>query len=417
MDDDIIRILVTTDNHLGYREKDAVRNGDCFASFEEALKTAKSKSADMVLLAGDLFHENKPSRKTMHIAMEVLRQHCMGGDSVFMEVLNDQSEIFQANLGKVNYEDPFQAVSLPVFSIHGNHDDPTREHGSESLSALDLLAAPNLVNYFGKAEQVDDVEITPILLRKNNTLLAIYGLGAIRDERLNRMWNQKKIRFVRPSQEQGRDEMFNIFVLHQNRDYGRGSKNCIHESMIPEWMDLVIWGNEHECIPSVTESLVGTFRIYQPGSSVATSLGETENSITHPKHMGLIEIRSRKFRLTPIKFTQVRPFIYQDISLKSTKLNPEDPHIDEKIKKLLMDRVNEMIIEARESDTGVAFIENGAPDNQYRIKDPERVLIRLRVEHSGFPTLHTQRFGSEFMQEVCTHACTAMACNLSYVYT
>jgi hypothetical protein len=32
---------------------------------------------------------------------------------------------------------------------------------------------------------------------------------------------------------------FNIFTLHQNRDLGRGTKNCVHESMIPEWMDLV----------------------------------------------------------------------------------------------------------------------------------------------------------------------------------
>ena len=33
----------------------------------------------------------------------------------------------------------------------------------------------------------------------------------------------------------------------QNRDLGRGKKNCIHETMIPEWMDLVVWGHEHEC--------------------------------------------------------------------------------------------------------------------------------------------------------------------------
>ena len=30
--------------------------------------------------------------------------------------------------------------------------------------------------------------------------------------------------------------------------------------------DLVIWGNEHECQPRLTESLVGTYRIYQPGA-------------------------------------------------------------------------------------------------------------------------------------------------------
>ena len=27
---------------------------------------AKEKNADMVLIAGDMFHENKPSRRTLH---------------------------------------------------------------------------------------------------------------------------------------------------------------------------------------------------------------------------------------------------------------------------------------------------------------------------------------------------------------
>ena len=40
-------------------------------------------------------------------------------------------------------------------------------------------------------------------------------IGAVRDERLNRMWNLKKVKFVRPSEEQGKERFFNIFVLHQ----------------------------------------------------------------------------------------------------------------------------------------------------------------------------------------------------------
>lgn len=56
---------------------------------------------------------------------------------------------------------------------------------------------------------------------------------------------------------QGLGSVINIFVLHQNRDYGRGRKNCVHETMIPEWMDVVVWGNEHECVPSLVESLAG----------------------------------------------------------------------------------------------------------------------------------------------------------------
>lgn len=236
MDDEIVRFIVSTDNHLGYCDRDPVRCNDSFAAFEEVLRNAVSRNVDFVLLAGDLFHENKPTRKTMHATLELLRKYCLGPEPVYLEILNDQREIFKSS-NKVNYEDPFYSVKLPVFSIHGNHDDPSREGGTgEALAALDLLSISNLVNYFGKTETVDDVEITPILMQKGSTKVALYGIGAIRDERLNRMWNQKRVKFVRLSQEQGRDEFFNIFVIHQNRDYGRGKKNCIHESMIPEWI-------------------------------------------------------------------------------------------------------------------------------------------------------------------------------------
>lgn len=248
MDDEIIRIVVSTDNHLGYAERDPIRCNDSFAAFEEVLQTAQNFKADFVLLAGDMFHENKPSRRTLHCTMELLRSYCLGENPVYMEILNDQKEIFRTTMGRVNYEDPFQSIGLPVFAIHGNHDDPSREGGQgESLAALDLLAVTNLINYFGKSDKVEDVEITPILIRKGSTMLAIYGLGAMRDERLNRMWNQKKVKFVRLTEEQGRDMFFNVFVLHQNRDYGRGKKNCIHESMIPEWMGqctvcvMIVW--------------------------------------------------------------------------------------------------------------------------------------------------------------------------------
>jgi len=231
------KIIIATDNHLGFSERDPVRCDDSFAAFEEILFTARQKGADFIILAGDLFHENKPSRRTLFIAMELLRKYCLGDDPIETEILNDQSDIFKSNHGSVNYQDPFQAVCLPIYAIHGNHDDPTRDGGhGESLAALDLLAVNNIVNYFGKSDRVDDVEIVPILMRKGETYIAIYGLGAIRDDRLNRMWNMKKVKFVRPTLEQGRDKFFNIFVLHQNRDYGRGSKGCVHESMIPEWM-------------------------------------------------------------------------------------------------------------------------------------------------------------------------------------
>jgi predicted phosphodiesterase len=61
------------------------------------------------------------------------------------------------------------------------------------------------------------------------------------------MWTKQKVKFLRPTQEEGRDQFFNILVLHQNRAVGRGRRNAIYESMIPEWFDVVVWGHEHEC--------------------------------------------------------------------------------------------------------------------------------------------------------------------------
>ena len=46
-----------------------------------------------------------------------------------------------------NFENPNHNVGLPVFTIHGNHDDPA---GVDNLSAVDLLSSAGLVNYFGK---------------------------------------------------------------------------------------------------------------------------------------------------------------------------------------------------------------------------------------------------------------------------
>ena len=48
---------------------------------------------------------------------------------------------------------------------------------------------------------------------------------------------------------QGSD-WFSIFVLHQNRvEHGYGQKNAIKPEYLERFLDLVIWGHEHECIP------------------------------------------------------------------------------------------------------------------------------------------------------------------------
>ena len=57
-----LRLLIATDNHLGVYEDDEIRKHDSFVAFEEILQHAHRLKVDALLLGGDLFHDNKPSR-------------------------------------------------------------------------------------------------------------------------------------------------------------------------------------------------------------------------------------------------------------------------------------------------------------------------------------------------------------------
>jgi len=285
----------------------------------------------------------------------------------------------------------------------------------EALAPLDVLASARLVNYFGTQAKVDNIEIAPVLLRKGATRVALYGLGNVRDERLNRTWEAKKVKFLRPAEDDdadggakdGASKFFNVFVLHQNRDAGRGTKNCVHESMIPEWMDLVIWGHEHECRIDPRESATGTFRLTQPGSSVATSLvpGEAEQ-----KHVALMSIRGDSFKLEPLKLTAVRPFVHDDLVLGdvaslASGAAPEGQAGDAAaasetdVAAVLAEKVETLVRRALADAPAPRYA-----DQQFKLQDATKVLVRLRVDHTGFPKINAQRFGGSFVAKVANPA-------------
>ena len=55
---------------------------------------------------------------------------------------------------------------------------------------------------------------------------------------------------ARPAAVEERDTWFNLMAIHQNRlprGAGVTMKGYIKESLLPNCMDLVVWGHEHEC--------------------------------------------------------------------------------------------------------------------------------------------------------------------------
>ncbi|XP_029373121.1 double-strand break repair protein MRE11 isoform X2 [Echeneis naucrates] len=306
----------------------------------------------------------------------------MGDTPVHFNILSDQTVNFNTTqFPWVNYQDENLNISIPVFSIHGNHDDPT---GAEGLCALDLLVASGLVNHFGHSQSMERIQISPILMQKGNSKLALYGLGSIPDERLYRMFVNNQVTMLRPKEDQ--EEWFNLFTIHQNRSK-HGPTNYIPEQFLDDFLDLVVWGHEHECLIAPTRNEQQLFYVTQPGSSVATSLSPGEAT---KKHIGLLRVKGRKMNLQKIPLKTVRQFFIQDVVLASYKdrFTPDTPQVTKKVEELCYAKVEDMLDEAERERLGCPLT-------------PEKPLIRLRVDYSGgFETFNTSRFSQKFVDRV-----------------
>ncbi|KAJ1643863.1 meiotic recombination, partial [Coemansia asiatica] len=384
-----LSILVATDNHLGYLERDPIRGQDSFDAFSEILQLAQAYKVDMVLLGGDLFHDNKPSRKSLHQALSLFRKYCLGNKPVSVEYLSDPLVDFGSDFSNVNYEDPNINISLPVFSIHGNHDDPS---GHGNLSAMDMLAVSGLVNYFGKQTEVENIRVSPVLLRKGDTRLALYGLGNIRDERLHRTIARKHMTMCQPSEDT--DRWFNLMVLHQNRA-AHGPKNHIPEHFLSEFLDLVIWGHEHQCLVDPEYNHQRAFYVSQPGSSIATSLSPGE---AVAKHVALVKVNRRNFKIDKLRLKNVRPFVIEDVVLSQVQgLSPQSTEAE--IVEYLRGRVEKLIAHAQAIYN--EQLERGSEIIEPALGAQPKPLVRVRVDYTGgFESFHPQRFGLLFADRV-----------------
>ncbi|TGO65976.1 hypothetical protein BOTNAR_0071g00130 [Botryotinia narcissicola] len=390
---DTIRILIATDSHVGYAENDAVRKDDSWRSFDEVMRLAKDRDVDMVLLAGDLFHYSQPSRKAMYQVMRSLRMNCLGEKPCELELLSDANDIFDGSFNHVNYEDPDINVAIPVFSIHGNHDDPA---GDGNYCALDLLQASGLVNYFGRTPEADRIQIKPVLLQKGQTKLALYGMSNVRDERLYRTFRDGHVKWFKPGVQQ--KDWFNLMAVHQNH-HAHTETSYLPENFLPDFLDLVVWGHEHECLIDPTYNPEKSFHVMQPGSSVATSLVPGE---AVPKHVAIASITGREFKIEKIRLKSVRPFITKEVVLATDKRTKHLAKVKDnrtKLTKELMTIVDELIDQARAEWISL----QDEPEEE--LDDIPLPLVRLKVEFTPpeggkFDCENPQRFSSRFINRV-----------------
>ena len=85
--------------------------------------------------------------------------------------------------------------------------------------------------------------------------------------------------------------------------------------MLPSFFNLIIWGHEHESIPDIQQNSESSSYLYQPGSSIPTSLIEAE---TKQKHAGLFTFKDNEFCFEPVFLnSSQRDLLFQQIELSS----------------------------------------------------------------------------------------------------
>lgn len=249
---------------------------------------------------------------------------------------------------------------------------------------MDILSSTGLINYFGKWTSLNEVEISPIVLQKKDTKIALYGLSHIHDARLSRLFRDHKVKIRKPDIPD--EDIFNLMMLHQNRA-DRGRYNYLPEDKLPGFLDFVLWGHEHDCRIAPEQNPKAEFFVSQPGSSVATSLSEGESI---EKNIGVLEIHRKEFKMAAVKLQTVRPFIFRSVNIEDIaedlQLNVGDTR--SKVEKFLVQNVEEMIEEAKQKISG-------------HKKQPTLPLIRLRILYTNENhSINTARFGQKFDKRI-----------------
>ncbi|XP_075591205.1 double-strand break repair protein MRE11-like [Dermatophagoides farinae] len=257
MSSNSIKIFITTDSHLGYKEKDETLSNDAFVNLENAFQLAEHFDCDLLLHSGDLFHTATPSHWSVNKALKLFSQYCLGSKQ--LEIKN------------------------------------------------------------------------PVILKKKDQYVCLYGLGYIHDEKVNKLFLHRNIHFEPPPKDLER-KVFCILLLHQNRYRIKSAvkpEQCFENQNIPDFINFVVWGHEHECELSEVK-LNSQTRILQPGSSVITSLKLHESM---PKNHFILELKQNRYRLHRLPISTARIFIYDEIESDNVV---ESDTVHEKIQILLL---------------------------------------------------------------------------------
>jgi len=280
----MLKIAVLSDSHLGFGS-DTERAEDAFNGFELALKTAlkEEPQPQIILLAGDIFHEKIPRQETLGKAIELftkINKSMKTKPQILKRVRNGKEEVVREFIP-------------PIIAIWGTHE---KRHPDST----------NPVQILDKAGLIYCLHGESILVECGYDRIGIHGISGIPDAYVTdalKSWNPKHF-----------PECQNILLIHQNfRELMPQVEHGLEFSDLPK--DFITFCGHIHHAEQFTHP-VSKKPIIFTGSTVSTQLQKTEAEKS--KGFYVIEFGRERYdiRFVPIR---TRPFYYENLSVNYKK--------------------------------------------------------------------------------------------------
>ena len=268
-----MNILIASGIYLGIEKDPCSKDADNVWKELTDIAVHDQNDIDLVIVAGHFFHL-KMYQKDGKCDTSPPLSEC---GSALMTTKDDVQKVNQVvHLNK-------KTVPKPIFTTN-NYSDKYRI--KTELLWLFERTKQNLKCYFTIR---CDSYVRPILFTKGNVRTALYGINYTDEEELNCLLQNKTVQFELPP---GKEKSwFKILVLYRQLRKREKDNFTLDESLLPSWMDLVIFGGNKPCHYQRKYSFAGDFDFVESGHCVVTDYTDAQE--TGPKAAGLLKIVQR----------------------------------------------------------------------------------------------------------------------------
>lgn len=258
-----------SDIHLGYSQFNLQeREEDVYAVFEEAIDKSISEHAQLIILAGDIFHTPRPN------------------GSAIIKLANQLKKL--------------KEKSIPVYFVLGEHD----------INRMQDIPIPYVFHNLGLATRLKENEA-----RLHNNV-AIFGFNKERKSNIESMLQQFKVTEKKAKQNKesgnGGRSIKNILVLHQGLTDFNSFAGELNSTDLPRGIDYYAMGHYHDRIEKRFDYLDGL--ISYPGS---IDLTPSEGIKQVDKGFFLTDISSQEVQTNWVKLDKRRSQLVFKVSYAS----------------------------------------------------------------------------------------------------